>query len=49
VTPPDMNPVGPATERRNNFSKTIVDVPEINGHQTERSPVFNISRRSLSK
>lgn len=45
ITPPDLA----ATERKNNFSKTMIDVNVVNGHQTERSPVFNTTRRSISK
>lgn len=45
ITPPDLVA---NTERKNNFSKTL-DLGGLTGHQAERSPAFNTSRRSLSK
>jgi hypothetical protein len=45
VTPPDLMAV---TERKNNFSKTM-DLGAITGLPNERSPVFNTTRRSISK
>jgi hypothetical protein len=37
------------TERKHNFTNTMIEMNAINGNLTERSPVLNITRRSISK
>jgi hypothetical protein len=46
VTPPDMTSM---TERKTNFGKQIIEDNSYFGNHTERSQIFNTTRRSFSR
>jgi hypothetical protein len=46
VTPTEMSAM---TERKNNFSKQVIEENSYFGNHTDRSQVFNTTRRSISR